>query len=779
MMLVTWKRTIALIATAIFANTGYAQTLLPADEVDPHIGTAHCRWFHFTPGAVPFGMAKPAPSTNGSLGNVQGWEAVGYDYRDSTIDGFPNLHEFQVGGIVFMPTTGKLVTTPGKPGIPSVGYRSSFDRKNETATAGYYSVLLNDYNIKAELTSTQRVAFHRYTFPKGNASHILFDIGNRQGESGKVQDAQVTITADGRIEGYVITLPEYVQKYQRGASVNMYFSAVLDRRPTTVGTFKKEQLFPGDSSISGEGAGIYLSFSTNSNEAITIKAGLSYTSIENARLNLATEADNLNFDEAKKQAINTWNEYLGKIKIEGGLAADRKKFYTGLYHALLGRGLASDVNGAYPTNGGTIGQIPLDKSGQPVHHHYNTDAIWGAFWNLTPLWALAYPSYYSEWVKSQLLVYKDAGWLGDGIANSKYVSGVGTNFVGLAMAGAYNYGIRDFDIALGYEAARKNELDGKDRPFGSGKEDVAQFVQYGYVPHADPKPGEWCFSGSHTLEYSFSSYAVGQWAKALGKKKDYQQLNSLSKGWEKIFDPALKFVRPKQADGSFVSNFNPTEPWRGFQEGNAWQYTFYVPHEPKALVKKIGADEFNHRLDSIFTIAQSAIFGGGKTIDAFAGLQSLYNHGNQPCLHIPWLFNYAGKPWLTQKWVRAICNEFYGTEGVHGYGYGQDEDQGQLGAWYVMAAMGLFDVQGGAPTQPTMQLASPLFDKITIQLDQQYHKGKQLSIITKNNSSENVYIQTARFNGKSLSEPNLKFQQLTNGGVLEFTLGSQPGNQLK
>jgi predicted alpha-1,2-mannosidase len=756
-------------------NSLFAQTnILPVNEVDPLIGTAHSRWFHFAPGSLPFGMAKPGPSTNGHYGNRSGWEAVGYDYRDSSIEGFPNFHEFQVGGIVFMPTAGKLKTVPGKLETPDLGYRSRFDRKDEIARPGYYSVILKDYGIKAEVTATKRVAFHRYTFPAGNASHILFDIGNQQGESGRVKDAKVYMTADGRIEGYVTTLPEYIQKYQRGANVTMYFSAVLDKKPTSFGVFKGNEITPGVKEIDGIGSGMYLSFSTKQNESVTIKAGLSYTSIENARLNLKTEAPALTFDEAKQNAQDTWNEYLGRVKVEGGLKSDRTKFYTGLYHALLGRGLASDVNGAYPKNDGTNGQIELDKNGHPVHNHYNTDAVWGAFWNLTPLWAMAYPEYYSDFISSQLLVYNDAGWLGDGIATSKYVSGVGTNFVSLVMAGAYMYGIRDFDVKKAYEAALKNEIEWRQRPAGAGKDDVERFIKYGYVNHIDPVNNEWCFSGSHTLEYSFSSYAVAQWAKALGKKKDYKQLLGLSKGWEKIFDPETKFMHPRYANGNFIGNFKPTEAWRGFQEGNAWQYTFYVPHTPEALIAKVGKEEFNSRLDSIFTISQKAEFGGGKNIDAFAGLEGLYNHGNQPCLHIPWLFNYSGKPWLTQKWVRAICNEFYGTEGIHGYGYGQDEDQGQLGAWYVLGAIGLFDVQGGAAADPRMQLSSPLFNKVTIQLNRKYYPGNSFTIIANNNSPANIYIQSAQFNGKKIHKPSLSFKEIVKGGTLEYTVGSKP-----
>lgn len=745
--------------------------------VDPNIGTAHSRWFFYTPAAVPFGMAKPAPATNAHYGNVHGWEAVGYDHRHTSIEGFPNLHEFQVGGIVFMASTGALKTIPGKLETPDEGYRSRFDREDEVATPGYYSVILKDYGIKAELTATPHVALHRYTFPAGKASHLLFDIGNKQGESGNVKDAKVYMTPDGRIEGFVTTLPVYVQKYQPGAEVSMYFSAVVDKKPSAFGVFKGAASRIGVTEESGPGAGLYLTFNTRDQESITVKAGFSYTSIENARLNLQAEAKGLTFDQAKAQAHATWNDYLGRIRVEGKVHDDKVKFYTGLFHALLGRGLASDVNGAYPKNDGTVGQIPLNASGKPIHNHYNTDAVWGAFWNLTQLWALAYPEYYSDFVKSQLLVYQDAGWLGDGIANSRYVSGVGTNFVSLVMASAYMAGIRDFDVNLAYEASLKNEIEGKDRLRGAGKLDVGQFVKYGYVNHLDEGNDwqeTWMFSASHTLEYSFSAYAVAQWAKALGKKDDYKKLMRLSRGWEQLFDPELKLVRPKLANGQFINNFKPGEPWRGFQEGNAWQYTFYVPHDPVGLVKKIGRDNFNIRLDSIFTTSQKNAFGGGTTLDAFSGLGGLYNHGNQPNLHTAWLFNFSGKPSLTQKWVRAICNEFYGTTGVHGYGYGQDEDQGQLGAWYVIASMGLFDVKGLTDPEPTLGIGSPLFDRITIQLQAPYATGKTFLIETRNNNGEHVYVQSIHLNGKKIRKPFVDLEDIKKGGKLVLQMGDQP-----
>jgi predicted alpha-1,2-mannosidase len=745
--------------------------------VDPNIGTAHCRWFHYTPGAVPFAMAKPAPSTNGSYGNASGWEATGYDYRHTSIEGFGNFHEFQVGGVVFAPTVGKLETTPGKLETPDVGYRSRFERKDEVSTAGYYSVLLKDYHIKAELTSTKRVSFHRYTFPASKESHILFDIGNKQGESGPVKAAGVKILPDGTIEGFVTTLPVYVQKYQAGSEVTMYFSAVVNKKSSASGVFNGESIHEGERSAEGAGAGAYLTFTTTDQEAITIKAGLSYTSIENARLNLQTEAGALGFDEVKIAAQKTWNDYLGRIEVETPVKTDKVKFYTGLYHALLGRGLASDVNGAYPKNDGTVGRIPLGKNGQPAHNHYNTDAVWGTYWNLNQLWAIAYPEFYSDLIKSQLLIYQDAGWLGDGIANSKFVSGVGTNMVSLVMSSAYMAGIRDFDVQQAYAASRKNELEWKDRPRGAGKLDIDRFLKYGYVNHLDTGNDwheTWQYSASHTLEYSYSAYAVAQWAKLLGKTKDYTELMRLSKAWEQIFDPSLKLIHPKTADGKFISKFDPSQPWRGFQEGNAWQYTYFVPHQPKVLVAKLGQGTFNARLDSTFKIAEKALFGGGSNIDAFAGIAGIYNHGNQPNLHASWLFNFSGKPSLTQKWVRAICNQFYGTEGIHGYGYGQDEDQGQLGAWYVISSIGLFDVAGLTDIKPMLGVGSPLFEMVTIRLNKKYYSGGTFVIEARNNSAANGYIQKLQLNDKSLHQPFVSLADITKGGKLVLEMGEKP-----
>ncbi|MES2426424.1 MAG: glycoside hydrolase domain-containing protein, partial [Bacteroidota bacterium] len=278
------------------------------------------------------------------------------------------------------------------------------------------------------------------------------------------------------------------------------------------------------------------------------------------------------------------------------------------------------------------------------------------------------------------------------------------------------------------------------------------------------------FSASHTLEYSFSTFAAAQMAKSMGKVADYQQLIKLSNGWQHLYDKDQKLMRPKYADGKFIDKFDPNEPWRGFQEGNAIQYTFFVPQNPKGLIDAMGKAEFNKRLNDIFEASEKDGFSGGKTINAFAGIKSLYNHGNQPCLHESWLFNFSGKPWLTQKWTRAICDEFYGVEPIHGYGYGQDEDQGQLGSWYVMSSLGIFDVKGFTDLRPIVELSSPVFNNATITLGNK----KQLVITAVNNSKTNVYIRAATFNGKPLNNCWLYRDELMKGGKLVLTMGSTP-----
>ncbi len=745
--------------------------------VDPQIGSVHARWFFYTPAALPFGMAKLAPHTN-AYESMGSWLPGGYDGHQNSIEGFGHFHEFQIGGVVVMPVVGEIKTQPGSLENPDGGYRSRFDKSEEHAEPGYYSVLLKDYGIHAEITATERVGFHRYTFPPSDQSGLIFDIGHKQGESSDVTEAFAQLVNGNEVEGFVETNPEYVKFCDPGNRVKMYFVARLNKEPEKVGIFQDSIITGGSASTRGTGNGIFLTFSTTDQEVIEMQVGLSYTSMENARLNLDTEATQVTFEQVWQAATRKWNEMLGRIQVEGGGESDKKKFYTGLYHALLGRGLANDVNGQYVMNNGDIGQIPLDKEDKPQYNHYNTDGIWGGFWNLGQLWALVYPDYLSQYVQSNIDFYKETGWLHDGVAAGAYTNGVQTNFQGLLMAAAYNCGIRDFDLKTGYQAAYKNETESSGRTLGNGKYDLHWFNTLHYVPSWDTTISNgWVFNfgGSHTLEYCFSSYAVAQMAKSMGYEEEYQQLMQQAGYWKNIFDPETKFIHPKNPDGTFIESFDPMEGWRGFQEGNAYQYTWYVPHDVAGLMAEIGEDLFNERLEQMFTDAQKSVFGGGREIHSFSGVEMLYNHGNQPCLHNPWLFNYSGKPWLTQKWTRTICDEFYGTEPLHGYGYGQDEDQGQLGAWYVMAALGLFDVQGHASARPAFQFGSPQFEKVTLQLSNDTEKI--LVIEAENSSFDNKYIQAVTLNGSPIENCWVYRDKIMDGGTLTFTLGQVPDRE--
>ncbi|MBR9998112.1 MAG: GH92 family glycosyl hydrolase [Cyclobacteriaceae bacterium] len=751
----------------------------PADYVDPNIGSVHGRWFFYTPAAMPFGMVKLAPHTN-AYGSEGGWGPCGYDDRHTSIEGFGHFHEFQIGGLVVMPATGEHKTVPGNLDDPGSGYRSRYDKKDEIAEPGYYSVILKDYDVRAELTATERVAFHRYTFPASEKSNLIIDIGHRQGESSDVIEAMARMTGDREIEGHVITYPEYVKFCDPGNRVKMFFVARLNTSPDHTGIFIDTIYEAGKRETLGINNGLILSFSTGESEMIEMQVGLSYTSINNARNNLEKEATGLVFDQVRENARKAWNKKLGRIRVEGGREEDRVKFYTGLYHALLGRGISSDVNGQYPMNDGSIGQIPLDENGRPLYCHYNTDGIWGAFWNLGLLWPLAYPDFFNDYLQSNIDFYKETGWLHDGEAAGTYTNGVQTNYMGLMLAAAYACGIRNFDVETAYEAARKNELGYRDRPFGSGKYDLAHFISLGYIPLKDTLLSNgWVFNfgTSHMLEYCFSSYAVAQFATAMDKKEDYDRLIRQATYYRNVFNPENKFITPREMDGSFMQDFDPMVPWKGFQEGNGFQYTWYVPHDVNGLIGLMGRDLFNERLDMMFTEARKSGFGGGKEIHSFSGLEKLYNHGNQPCLHNAWLYNYSGKPWQTQQWTRNILNEFYGTTALHGYGYGQDEDQGQLGAWYVMASMGLFDVQGHTAANPTFQIGSPLFDRIEIWLDPDYYSGGKAVIEVLNNSPENRYVQAAYLNDRPLVNCWFYRKDLMDGGRLTLEMGPEPNER--
>ena len=748
--------------------------------VDTQIGATHCRWFFYTPAALPFGLAKLAPSTNGydSMGS---WLPVGYDDRQNSIEGFVHLHEFQIGGISALPTTGEAIYTyPGSLEEPDSGYRSRFNKSTEQAKPGYYSVILEDYGVKAELTATKRVGFSRYTYPANTHSRILFDIGHKFGESGPVVDTSIKYNKeDSSVSGYLECYPTYATFCDEGNTVKSYFYAKVDKVIDKVYVFKDSVVTPNVAEIGGKGTGMLLEFETTAGEVVEMRVGLSFTSLEGAKLNYQTETQGQSFDKVKEDAFVEWNSMLTRIEVEGNSDIDKTKFYTGLYHALLGRGISNDVDGSYITHDKQIAKIPLGKDGKPMYNHHNTDGMWGGFWNLTQLWTIAYPEVLDSYIHSTIDFAKHTGgWLHDGEAAGVYTNGVQTNFQGLIASAAYLSGVYTGDSEELWKLVLQDELGYENRPAGAGRSDNAEFVKRGYVPlHDYILANGWKvnFGASHTLEYSFAAYAASQLAQELGKTKEADELKNYAEAYRNLFDAETKCIRPKEESGEFMADFDPMKAWLGFQEGNAVQYSWYAPHDIAGLMNLMGKEEFNRRLEETFDVASKTLYGGkAGEFDSFSGVEMLYNHGNQPCLHNAWLFNYSGKPWLTQYYTRDICNQFYGTKPTHGYGFGQDEDQGQLGAWFVMAAMGIFDVQGLTNRNATMQLGSPLFEKITIHLSPKYYDGGVFVIDATNNMPDAYYIQGATLNGEELNNCFFPLRAIQKGGKLHLGMGTKP-----
>lgn len=749
----------------------------PVDYVDPFLGSVHSRWFFFTPACEPLGMVKLAPMTYGFGGYRGGGHVTGYDYNHNSIIGFCHVHEFQLGGILTMPTVGKLYTVPGDENQSEKGFRSGFSKENEQAEAGYYSVYLDKYKVKVELTATTRVGFHRYTFPASDSAHILFDVGHLLGEAGGIRSraktdiigAGIKILDNQRLEGYSICKPDY-QSYSKQLghkSIRIYFAAEISKAAKTFGCYRDDIVNPGMKAEYGKGCGAYLSYETKANEIIEMKVAISYVSQEQAWINLKIEGENIGFDKVRENTHLAWNKTLSKIEVEGGSEEDKTKFYTALYHVMLGRGISSDANGKYISNRNDVKQIKMDD-GVPAYNHHNFDGLWGSYWNLMQLWTMVYPEFTNSLSNCLLDIYDETGWLPDGVVCDKYVPGVESNHSSVLLSSAFQRGIAHFDVEKAFEAAYKNETGWEGRPRGVGRSDNGLFWEYGYCP-VDMSP----YNGpSHTLENCFTNWATAQFAKKLNKNDAFEKLMKGAKNYVNMYDKEVGFLNSRKSDGTFQ---RPFSPWNtaGFEEGSIWQYTWYVPHDIDGLMGLMGKDRVNHLLDSTLTVAEKDYFSSSKGENTGA-YGSIYNHGNQPGLQTAWLFNYTGKPWLTQKWTRSIMNRFYGSTPEHGYGFGQDEDQGQLGAWFVLAAIGMFDVQGGAACEPMIGLGSPLFDRIIIHLDSNYYDGDTFQIIVKNNSSKNIYIKQSWLNGKPLSSCFVEYKTIVKGGKLVLEMNDVP-----
>jgi predicted alpha-1,2-mannosidase len=741
----------------------------PADYVRPTIGTAQSRWYYFSSACRPFGMVSLSPDTS-----VGGDWLYGYIYGQTNIQCFSHVHCWQLYGVPVMPMTGELHAQDGL-----AATASPFSHADEVIHPGYHKVFLQRYGITAELTSTCRVGFHRYTFPASDKSYISFDTSATL--MGPIKSSAIHQVSTTEIAGYSVMSPTQ----RRLKPFTVYFVAQFSK-PVEFGTWCDKQLLPASvKEISGTNVGGYVEFPTRAGEQVLMKVAISYTSEDNARKNLQAELPGWNFDAVVRASRDEWNDWLGRIAVEGGTEDERVKFYTDLWHVLLGRHIVSDSDGSYCDMTGdepAIRHVQLDASGHPLFPQYNFDALWGGEWSINILWSFAYPDVMDGFCNTMVNMYRDGGLIPRGPSGGNYTFVMIGDPAAPFFAAAYNKGIRHYDINQAYSGLVKNALPGGIRDHagyewgnkarGGG---MQYYVTRGYVPENIEGKGLHKDSASMTLEYAYEDWSVAQLACALGKEKDYQWLMARSFNYTNLWDPAAKYMHPRNKDGSWLADFAPVGPedafhTEGFTEADSAIYTYFVPQDVPGLIQLFGGQQaFVQTLNAQFERAEPNNFTVTKNNHGGAWV----DYGNEPSTDMAHLFNLAGAPWLSQKWVRAVKEQTYGGV-TPANGYSGDEDQGDLAAVSALMAIGLFDVQGGAETNPNYQITSPVFNRITIRLNRNYFSGRKFTIVTKNNSPANIYIQSAKLNGKPLNQDWFSHADLVKGGTLEIVLGPEP-----
>lgn len=737
------------------------------DFVDPLIDTHSSRWFYFSSASRPFGMVNLSPDTW-----VKGSWKSGYLYDSLNIRCFSHIHSWQMSGIPVMPTTGVLKAQFGLEAT-----KSSFSHEKEIVRPGYHKVVLEEYNITAELTSTTRVGFHKYTFPKTDSAYISFHTGAFLAH-GDTDSSFVSKVGPSEIEGYALMGPTR----RRPKSTYVYFVAKINQPIREFGGWENEKLLNPSEIIYGINNGAYLRFNSNG-EPLLMKVAISYTSIENARQNLITELPHWNFDQVVEESKTEWNSLLSRIHVEGGSEDQKIKFYTDLWHALLGRRIVSDANGAYCDMTGETPQIQyvdLDHDNKPVFPHYNFDAWWGSHWTLNVLWSMAYPEIMDGFCNTMVDMYKDGGLIPRGPSGGNYTYVMIGDPASSFFATAYNKNIRGYDTKLAYEGLVKNaSIEGiRNRagyehgstPTGGG---MTYYIDRSYVPEGLSGKGFHKDGASMTLEYAYQDWSLAQMAKGMGKEKDYGYYMTRSQNYRNIWNPQTNMIHPRNLDGSWVDNFRPiAEEFNtlGFCESNSAIYTHFVPHDIQGLISLFGGKEkYNSFLSSSFEKAASTNYIAPHGVHA----RSWVDYENQPATQMAHLFNFSGSPWLSQKLVREVKEVTFGDVTPYG-GYNGDEDQGQMGALGTLMAMGLFQMDGGASLNSKYEITSPVFDRIEISLHPNYYSGEKFVITTLNNSNQNVYIQSAQLNGKSWDKCYFTHNDFKKGGKLDITLGHLP-----
>jgi len=733
-----------------------------ADYVDTRIGTAHSRWM-IAPGPwMPFSMVKMSPDNQNS-----GWQA-GYQPSYESIGTFSHIHEWTLGGLGIFASNGKLKTNIGDELKPESGYRSGIDKKTEEAPIGYYKVQLADYDIKAEVTATTRCGFERFTFPAGrDSSRILVDLHIPSEYDYQLKEVSLKKVSDYRIEGFSHQFASNVWSNDADQDYTIHFVLEFDTPIKKMGCWINDQIRYSNTIEAKDikNAGVFLEFDANETPVVQIRSGISLVSIENAAFNLKSEVTDpfgWNFEAVRQYQVNTWNKLLDRVKVTSTNRMEKVRFYNSMYRSVCSRNTWSDLNGEWR---GTDGKIQKLRNADDVA--LGCDAFWNTFWNLNQMWNLVIPEWSNRWVNSQLAMYDAYGWLAKGPAGMNYIPVMVGEHEIPQMVAAYQMGIRNFDAGKVLEASVKMQTTPAGKVFTgfAGNRDLVEYMKHNYVPSDKGR-------FSNTMEYSYDDWTVGQLAKSLGKTDIYNTFNDRGTWWKNTIDSA-GYCHMKLSTGEWVRDFNPfrTGANEQYVEGNAWQLTFFVPQDVPALVDRIGRDKFIDRLEWGFKASEPWRYNGMN--DQYWDYPVM--QGNQQSMHFAYLFNWAGKPWSTQKWSRSILERYYGY-GI-GNAYLGDEDQGQMSAWLVMTAIGLFQTDGGCSVNPVYEIGSPLFQKVEIDLGHQFGRGGLFTIFARNSSRNNMYVQSAVLNGKKLESCIFPAGELLKGGELILEMGPFPNKQ--
>lgn len=721
----------------------------PVDEVYPLLDAANSRWFFFASASRPFGMVtlNPDTQTGGAWGS-------GYRYDTDTIKGLSHIHGWQIAGISVLP-----VSFDGNPEDLKDDFYSPFSHEKEVAEVGYHKLELEKYAITAELTSTKRVGFHRYRFNNEEAADrgIVFQMAGNLGPS-LMKDGRLEMIDSKTLKGEITNGPTR----RRPKDFKVFYIVKLDQEVTQISDF--------------DASHVLLEFAGNPKE-VKMKVGVSYTSYENAKLNLESELNGWDFEEVVMQSKEEWNRWLGKVDVGASDSLDRRRFYTDLWHALQGRRTISDVNGQYPNYMGAefqLGQVPLDEDGNPEFAHYNSDSFWGAQWTINTLWGLLYPEVYSEFVKSMMLYYKDGGLLPRGPSGGNYTyvmtGASSTPFIVSAFQKNIDIGNKE-EV---YQALKKNHLkDGimskagyeHDTNIGGG---LDYYMSKGYVPYPIPE-GKYGFhqdGASLTLEYAYQDFTLAQMAKALGEVEDYEYFMSRSLNYRNVFDSESGWIRPKDVNGVWRKDFDPYQYESGFNESNSAQSTWFVGHDIKGLADLMGGpkkavDKLNGQFEEAaergFTSGDSHERGEDPTLARIP-----INYGNQPSIQTAFIFNELGRPDLSQYWSTEVVDKTF--SGLSPYvGYKGDEDQGLMGSLAVLMKLGLFQINGGTEANPAYSITPPLFREVSLSLP----GDKTLKIMKE---GEGPYIEQIVFNSDTLGSVYIKHFDLIKGGVLRIKM---------